>query len=329
MNKPEIVVVTGASAGVGRAVVREFAKSGAWIGLLARNPERLEAAREEVICAGGKAVAIPTDVTDPGGVDAAAEQVEEQLGPIDVWVNGAMATIFSPFLEITPEEYKRATEVTYLGVVHGTMAGLKRMVPRNKGAVVQIGSALSYRAIPLQSAYCGAKFAIRGFTDSVRTELMHQKSDVHITMVQLPAVNTPQFSWSAAHVEKHPRPVAPVYEPEVAARAVYWAAHHLRREVYVGVSSVATILGAKLAPGLLDRYLARSAWSGQMTPDRIRPDRPNNLYHTVDGGYEAHGEFGNEALSRSPQLWASMNKKWFLAALSASLLAVVLKKATA
>lgn len=330
MEKHEVVVVTGASAGVGRAVVREFAKSGAWIGLLARKRDRLEAARREVEFAGGRALSIPTDVSEPDQVEAAAQKIEKELGPIDIWVNGAMATIFSPFVDITPKEYRRATEVIYLGAVYGTMAALKRMRTRNRGVIVQVGSALSYRAIPLQSAYCGAKFAVRGFTDSVRTELLHDKSNIHITMVQLPAVNTPQFSWSAVHVGKHPRPVAPVYQPEVAARAIYWAAHNRRREVYLGASSVAAILGNKIAPGLLDRYLARSAWSGQMTPDPVRADRPVNLFKPAEGDFAARGEFGNEAISRSPELWISRHKGWFWAAFSVSLLSsLVWKRARA
>ena len=329
MNRPEIVVITGASAGVGRAVVRKFAKEGAWIGLLSRNQERLEAARREVVEAGGRALVIPTDVSDSGRVEAAAHLVEREFGPIDVWVNTAMATIFSPVLEVAPEEFRRATEVTYLGTVHGTLAALKRMVPRNRGTIVQVGSALSYRAIPLQSAYCGAKFAIRGFTDSVRTELIHQKSKVHITMVQLPAINTPQFSWCAVHLPRHPRPVAPVYEPEVAAGAVFWAAHHRRREVYVGISSLMTILGNKLAPGWLDRYLAGKTWNGQMTGEPIQPGRPDNLFSSPPGNYEAHGEFGREATPRSIELWASKHRRWFWGAFAASLLAFAWRKARA
>src|SRR5204863_1181712 len=248
----EVVVITGASAGVGRAVAHAFAKRGAQVGLLARDERKLGETRQEVESLGGKAIAVPTDVADFAQVEAAAEAVEAQLGPIDVWVNDAMATIFARFVDIEPEEFKRATEVTYLGAVHGTMAALRRMVPRNRGVVVQVGSALAYRAIPLQSAYCGAKFAMRGFTDSVRTELLHDGSDVWITMVQLPALNTPQFGWCRARVGNHPQPVPPIYQPEVAAEAVYWAAHHRRRELDVGFSSVKAIVGNKIAPRFAD-----------------------------------------------------------------------------
>ncbi len=249
---PEVVAITGASAGVGRATVREFAKRspGARIGLLARNGDGLEGAKREVEAAGGEALAIPTDVADAGRVEEAARRIEEELGEIDVWVNDAMATVFSPFKEVSPEEYRRATEVTYLGYVYGTMAALKRMLPRDRGTIVQVGSALSYRGIPLQAAYCGAKFAIRGFTDSVRTELMHEGSNVHLTMVQLPALNTPQLDVGRTHLPRHPQPVPPIFQPEVAADAIYWAAHHKRREVYVGTPTVATILGNKAAPWL-------------------------------------------------------------------------------
>jgi short-subunit dehydrogenase len=309
---PEVVVITGASAGVGRAVVREFAGHGAHIGLLARGREGLEGAKRDAESLGGKAIAIPTDVADPGQVEEAASRVEEELGPIDIWVNDAMATVFSPFSEITPEEYKRATEVTYLGFVYGTMSALRRMRPRGRGTIVQVGSALAYRAIPLQSAYCGAKFAIRGFTDSVRTELMHEGSGVHITMVQLPAHNTPQFGWGRTKMPRHPQPVPPIYQPEVAAEAVYWAAHHRRREVWVGTSSVMVILANKLGPALVDRYLARTGYSSQQTDQPVDPDRPDNLFTPVDEEEDrgAHGIFDEQAHEKSPQLWATKNRGW-------------------
>ena len=309
---PEVVVITGASAGVGRAAVREFAKRspGARIGLLARGGDGLEGARREVEEAGGRALAVPTDVADPGQVEAAARRVEEGLGPIDVWVNDAMATVFSEFKDIEPEEYRRATEVTYLGAVYGTMAAVRRMVPRDRGTIVQVGSALSYRGIPLQSAYCGAKHAMRGFTDSVRTELMHEESGVHITMVQLPALNTPQFSVGRTRMARHPQPVPPIYQPEVAADAIYWAAHHRSREVYVGTSTVMTILGNKVAPWFADRYLARTGYQGQQTGERIDPDRPDNLIEPVPGDHGAHGVFDGEAHGKSPQLWATKNRRW-------------------
>jgi short-subunit dehydrogenase len=303
---PEVVVVTGASAGIGRAIVREFARHGAHIGLLARGREGLEGAKRDVESLGGRALAIPTDVADAEAVEEAARRVEEELGSIDIWVNDAMSSVFSPFAEIDPEEYRRATKVTYLGFVYGTMSALRRMRGRNRGTIVQVGSALSYRAIPLQSAYCGAKFAIRGFTDSLRTELMHEGSGVHITMVQLPAHNTPQFGWSRTKLSNHPQPVPPIYQPEVAAEAVYWAAHHRRREVWVGASSVMVILANKLAPALAARYLARTGYGSQQTDQRVDPNRPDNLFTPVDEDEDrgAHGIFDGQSHQKSPQLWA-------------------------
>ncbi len=312
-GRPEVVVVTGASAGVGRAVAREFGRHGARVALLARGEEGLEATKEEIEAEGGEALAVPTDVADYEQVEAAARQVEEELGPIDVWVNDAIAVIFSPFKDIEPEDFKRSTEVCYLGAVYGTKAALKRMLPRDRGTIVQVGSALSYRAIPLQSAYCGAKHAMRGFTDSVRTELMHDKSNVHITMVQLPAVNTPQFNVSKTTLPKHPQPMPPIYQPEVPARAVYWAAHHRRREVWVGASSAIVIAGNKLLPGLGDRYLARTGYDSQQTDTPVDPDRPNNLYEPVPGDHGAHGDFDAQAHARSPQFWTSRHRAALLA----------------
>jgi len=309
-NNREVVVITGASAGVGRAAVRRFAREKASIGLLARGVEGLEDARAEVENAGGKAIVVPTDVADAEQVEAAAEKIEKDLGPIDIWVNDAMVTVFSPFLQITPEEYTRATQVTYLGFVFGTMAALKRMTPRNHGTVVQVGSALAYRSIPLQSAYCGAKAAIRGFTDSVRTELLHAKSQVQITMVQMPGLNTPQFEWCASKLPNHPKPIPPIFQPEIAAEAIYYAAHHRRREVYVGRSTVAAILAQKVVPGLLDRYLARNGYDSQQTEEPISPDRPNNLFRPVGGDHGAHGEFESQAQTNSPQLWADTHRGW-------------------
>src|SRR5579885_2763584 len=242
-QNPEVVVITGASAGVGRAAVRRFAREKARIGLLARGVDGLEAARAEVEQAGGKRIVIQTDVAYADQVEAAAEKVEREFGPIDIWVNDAMVTVFAPFLEITPEEYHRATEVTYLGFVYGTMSALKRMVPRDRGTIVQVGSALAYRSIPLQAPYCGAKAAIRGFTDSLRTELLHSGSHVRVTMVQMPALNTPQFDWCRVRLSRKPQPVPPIFEPEVAARAIVWASRHRRREVFVGASTLAAIWG--------------------------------------------------------------------------------------
>jgi short-subunit dehydrogenase len=249
-------------------------------------------------------------VADADQVEDAARRVEQELGPIDIWVNDAMTTVFAPFKEVTAEEFRRATEVTYLGYVYGTMSALRRMLPRDRGTIVQVGSALAYRAIPLQAPYCGAKHAIRGFTDSVRTELMHDGSNVHITMVQLPGLNTPQFDHCETKMPNHPMPVPPIYQPEVAADAIVWAAHHKRREVYVGTSSVITILGNKVAPWLADRYLARTAFDSQQTDEPVSPDRTSNLFETVPGDRGAHGIFDEQAHERSPQLWATKNRGW-------------------
>ncbi|MDP9231408.1 MAG: SDR family oxidoreductase [Actinomycetota bacterium] len=307
-GKTEVVVVTGASGGVGRAVAHAFAKRGAHIGLVARGEHGLTGAQEEVEFLGGKALVLPTDVADDEQVEAAADAVEREFGPIDVWVNDAMATVFAPFLEVSPEEFKRATEVTYLGAVHGTMSALRRMVPRDRGTVVQVGSALAYRAIPLQSAYCGAKFAMRGFTDSVRTELMHDGSNVWITMVQLPAVNTPQFNWCRTKLPNHPQPVPPIYQPEVPAEAVYWAAHHHRREIDVGFSAVKAIFGNKLAPRFADWYLARTGYRSQQIEDMPVNGRPDNLYEPVPEEAATHGIFDSRAHTRSYQLWANTHR---------------------
>ena len=306
--KPEVVVVTGASGGVGRAVAHAFAKRGAHIGLLARGKEGLSDARREVESLGGKALVLPTDVADHEQVEVAAEAVEAMFGPIDVWVNDAMATVFAPFLEVTADEFKRATEVTYLGAVYGTMSALKRMVARDKGTVVQVGSALAYRAIPLQSAYCGAKFGMRGFTDSVRTELMHDGSNVWITMVQLPAVNTPQFNWCRTKLPDHPLPVPPIFQPEVPAEAVYWAAHHRRRELDVGGSTVKAIFGNKVSPRFADWYLAKTGYESQQIQDMPVNGRPDNLYEPVPDQAATHGMFDNRAHARSYQLWANTHR---------------------
>ena len=318
MNE-EVVVVTGAAAGVGRAVVREFARPGRAIVLLARDSEGLQNARREVEERGAKGLAVPLDLADPKQVEAAAEQIERELGPIDIWVNDAMTTIFARFVDVAPDEYKRATEVTYLGAVYGTMAALKRMYPRNKGVVVQVGSALSYRSIPLQAPYCGAKFAIRGFTDSIRSELIHDKKDIHITMVQLPAVNTPQFSWCRTRLPRHPEPVPPIYQPEVAARAIVYAAYHRRREWYVGTSALMAIWGSKLIPGVLDRYLAGNrAWEGQETDEPVPPGRPDNLFEPLPGDYGAHGIFDDSARSSSWEWWLSAHRGTILVTVAAA-----------
>jgi NAD(P)-dependent dehydrogenase (short-subunit alcohol dehydrogenase family) len=305
MSGTEVVVITGASSGVGRATARAFANLGAAVGLLARDDEGVEGAAAEVRSAGGKAVAIPTDVADPEQVEAAARRVEEELGPIDVWVNNAMASVFAPFVEVSPEEFRRVTEVTYLGQVYGTQAALARMVPRNRGVVVCVGSALAYRGIPLQSAYCGAKHAIQGFSESVRCELLHRGSRVRVTMVQLPALNTPQFEVVLSRLPNHPQPVPPIYQPEVAARAIVWASRHRRREVWVGGSTAATLLANAVAPGLLDRYLARTGVKAQQTSHPDDPDRPANLWEPVPGDHGAHGGFDHRSHPRSFQFWAT------------------------
>lgn len=306
-NRGKVVVVTGASAGVGRAVVTEFARQGAHIGLIARGRERLEAAKQEVEELGAKALVLPTDVANAEQVEAAAERVEQELGPIDIWVNDAMTTIFAPFLEITAAEFKRATEVTYLGQVYGTMAALKRMHSRNRGTIVQVGSALAYRSIPLQSPYCGAKHAIVGFTDAIRSELIHDGSSVHITAVMLPAMNTPQFSWCRTRLPRHPQPVPPIFQPEVAARAIVWAASHKRREVYVGWPTVEAIYAQDISPSFADRYLAKHAFDGQQTSEPVSPNRPDNLFEPVQGEYSAHGMFDDRAKEFSVQSY--MNRK--------------------
>jgi NAD(P)-dependent dehydrogenase (short-subunit alcohol dehydrogenase family) len=308
MARNEVVVVTGASSGVGRATVRAFARRGAAIGLIARGRDGLEGAAKDVESEGGRALILPVDVADADGVEAAANHVEEALGPIDVWVNNAMTSVFSPFKEIRAEEFRRVTEVTYLGVVHGTMAALRRMLPRDRGAIVQVGSALAYRSIPLQSAYCGAKHAIRGFTDSLRCELLHDRSSIRLTMVQLPALNTPQFDVALSRLPRKPQPVPPIYQPEVAAEAIVWASEHDRREVWVGGSTVATVTADKVAPRLLDRYLGRTGYESQQTDQAASGPRPSNLWEPMAADMGARGDFDRRAHDRSLQLWANMHR---------------------
>jgi NAD(P)-dependent dehydrogenase (short-subunit alcohol dehydrogenase family) len=309
-SKPQVVVVTGASAGLGRAIVRAFAREGAHIGLLARGRDGLEGARRDVEALGGQALVIPVDVADAEGIEQAAEAVERQFGPIDVWINNAMVSVFSPVKEMMPEDYKRVTEVTYLGVVYGTLAALKRMLPRDRGVIVQVGSALAYRGIPLQSAYCAAKHAIQGFHDSLRSELIHDKSNTRVTMVQLPAMNTPQFSWVKSRLPRKPQPVPPIYQPEIGADAVLFAAHNDRREMYVGYPTVEAILGDKIAPGFADWYLARNGYDAQQTHEPVEPERRDNLWEPVPGDHGAHGTFGDRSTGYSPQLWVNKNRKW-------------------
>ncbi len=315
------VVVTGASAGVGRAAAVAFAREGATVALLARGEDGLAGASRDVTAAGGRPFVHKIDVSDADAMFAAADAVEAACGPIDIWVNDAMATIFAPVDRIAPDEFKRATEVTYLGAVYGTMAALKHMKPRNRGVIVQVGSALGYRAIPLQSAYCGAKFALRGFTDSLRCELIHDNVPVHLTMVLLAGFNTPQFDWARNKFEKRPQPVPPVYQPEVAAEAIVWAATHRRRELSVGLPALESILANKIAPSIMDRLLAKKAYDGQFTSEDETPGRPDNLFAPVPGDFGSHGRFDAQARRKSAQLFVSRHLAAFLSA--AALLVVI------
>jgi short-subunit dehydrogenase len=294
LSKRPVVVVTGASAGVGRAVAQRFARESASLGLIARDKQALEATRAELMTLGANACAVACDMSNAPAVFQAADDIAAQLGAIDIWINDAMVTVFSPVSEITPEEFKHVTEVTYLGFVYGTMAALRHMRRRNAGVIVEVGSALAYRCIPLQAAYCGAKHAIRGFTDSLRAELLHENSAVCLTMVQLPAVNTPQFDWARTRLPHEPRPVPPVVQPEAVAEAIFRAAHEAHREYWVGRTTIQAILGNMLAPGLLDHYLARIGFSSQQRRQPVPPGRAANLF-TPAHGHRLHGSFGDEA----------------------------------
>lgn len=317
----ETVVITGASAGVGRATTRAFAKRGARLGLLARGVDRLSATAREVCAAGGEALVLPTDVADADAVEAAAATVEREFGPIDIWINNAMATVFAPVSKLTPEEYRRATEVTYLGCVYGTMAALRRMLPRNRGTIVQVGSALAYRAIPLQAPYCGAKYAIRGFTDSLRCELLHENSNVHITMVQMPALNTPQFDWARNRMPRRPRPMGTIFQPELAAEAIVYASHSQHREIWVGGSTVEAVVGNKLMPGLLDRFLARRGYEGQLSeePAGVAGDA-GNLFVPPCGDPGAHGRFDRRAKAHTLEFRLASHRRLISAAIGSGAL---------
>jgi NAD(P)-dependent dehydrogenase (short-subunit alcohol dehydrogenase family) len=308
----QVVVVTGASGGIGRAVAQAYGARGARVGLLARGEQGLEGAADDVRRAGGTPLVVPTDVADHAAVFAAVNRIEQELGEIDIWINVAFTSVFSPFQQITPEEFRRVTEVSYLGYVYSTMAALQRMKPRDRGTIVQVGSTLAYRGIPLQTAYCGSKHAIQGFHESLRCELLHEKSNVHVTMVQMPAVNTPQFSWVLSRLPRHPQPVPPIYQPEVAARAVVYAGDHpKRREYWVGSTTAATLAANALAPGLLDRYLGRTGFDSQQTKQPRDQNAPENLWAPADGpdgkDFGAHGAFDDRSHGNSVQLWASQH----------------------
>ncbi len=297
-----VIAITGASAGLGRASARAFASAGASVALIARGNDGLLAAKAEVENCGSRALVLPTDVADADAVETAAEKIERDLGPIEVWVNNAMASVFAPVHEITAEEYRRVTEVTYLGVVYGTLSALTRMRERDRGVIVQVGSALAYRGIPLQSAYCAAKHAIQGFNESLRCELMHEGSSVRVTMVQMPALNTPQFDVVRTRLPRRPQPVPPIFQPEVAARAIVAAAEHPdRREWWVGAPTALTLIGNALFPGIADRYLARTGYDSQQTDEPLQPNRPDNLFEALPGDRGAHGDFDEEAKPGSAQ----------------------------
>jgi NAD(P)-dependent dehydrogenase (short-subunit alcohol dehydrogenase family) len=304
----EIAVITGGTAGIGRAVARRLAARGTHVAVLARGWDRLDATADELRRLGIAALALEVDVADESAVEQAAEETERQLGPIDIWINNAMATVYAPVTAIDPGEFRRATEVTYLGAVWGTMAALRRMRPRDRGTIVQVGSALAYRGIPLQSPYCGAKHALQGFTESLRTELLHEGSNVHVTMVQLPAHNTPQFSWGRTKMPREPQPVPPIFQPEVAAEAIVFAAHHRRRQILVAWPTVKAVFGNRIAPGFADRYLAKHGFRDQQTAEAVDPNRADNLFEPVPGEFAAHGEFDEEAKSGSALLWATLHR---------------------
>jgi NAD(P)-dependent dehydrogenase (short-subunit alcohol dehydrogenase family) len=315
MSTPDgrrVVVITGASGGIGRACVRAFAAKGYAVALLARGTDGLAGAAKDVADRGSVSLTVPVDVSDADAVETAADTVERDLGAIDVWVNVAFASVFAPFMQIDAAEFTRVTAVSYLGYANGTRAALRHMLPRNQGAVVQVGSALAYRGIPLQTGYCGAKHAIQGFNEALRCELLHDKSAVKVTMVQMPAVNTPQFDWVLSRLPHHPQPVPPIYQPEIAARAVLYAAEHPnRREYWVGASTAATLIANAVAPGILDRYLGKTGFTSQQETGIPSRELAPNLWDATDeqpgSDQGAHGSFDDRAKTRSPQLWASQH----------------------
>jgi NAD(P)-dependent dehydrogenase (short-subunit alcohol dehydrogenase family) len=322
----EVVVITGASAGVGRATARAFGKRKAKIGLIARGVDGLEAAKREIEADGGEAIVLPLDVSDHDAVERAASEVESRFGPIDIWINNAMLSVFSPIMKMEPDEYKRVTDVTYLGTVWGTLAALRRMKPRDRGTIVQVGSALAYRGIPLQSAYCAAKHAVQGFHDSLLTELIHDHSNVRVVMVQMPALNTPQFRWVRSKLPRKSQPVPPIFQPEVAADAIVWAAYCNRREINVGWPTTKAVVGNNFVPGLADRYLARHGYEAQMIDEPEDPHRADNLWAPLAGDHGAHGVFDDRAVSHSIQWMFNKERPWVLAAVGLVGAALVLGK---
>jgi short-subunit dehydrogenase len=320
--KDKVIVVTGASAGLGRSIVRAFAKQGAKVALIARGEDGLKAAKKEVEETGGEALVIPMDVSDAAGFDNAANMIEEKLGPIDIWINNAMVSVFGPLKKMTADEFKRVTDVTYLGQVYGTMSALKKMLPLNKGKIILIGSALAYRGIPLQSAYCGAKHGIHGFFESLRSELIHDKSNVQLSMVQMPAMNTTQFSFVKNYLPNKPKPMGAIFEPEAAARAVIYAAKHDEREIYYGFSTFKTVLGNKVLPGWLDKYLAETCYEGQQTDEPDNKNRANNLWEPIPGDHGARGPFNKTAKGFSPLFIAKKHKWMAVAAVSALVIGI-------
>jgi NAD(P)-dependent dehydrogenase (short-subunit alcohol dehydrogenase family) len=323
MQKEEVVVITGASAGVGRAAAQAFGKRKAKVGLIARGRDGLEAAKREIEACGGQALVLPLDVSDHDAVDDAASAVEKEFGPIDIWINNAMLSVFSPIMEMQPDEYRRVTEVTYLGYVWGTLAALRRMKPRDRGTIVQVSSALAYRGIPLQSAYCAAKHAVQGFHDSLRSELIHDNSKVRVVMVNMPALNTPQFRWVKSRLPRKAQPVPPIFQPEVAAEAIVWAAYSNRREINVGWPTTKAVIGNNLAPGYGDDYLAKHGYEAQMIDEPEDPNRPDNLWQSLPGDHGAHGVFDDRALDRSMQLELNKNRSWIMAGAAVVLLGLL------